>query len=235
MIRIGTTADKEHACCLYKITNDGTHAIAILLTGFGTTPIPGAVCDDGIQQAMNFAAHYLQKTAEMLLVEPYQPMDYARNLLRKQLVKLNDSTLYISRHLGQGIYLSGAVCYIENDRYISIHFGRTFAFSWDGEQFHDLTPEEIRDDPYIRNALGGTIAWEGVIAEGKLPVRHQLLYASETLNEDILGGMKEELLHANQAVLPRTVYKNLRRGDYPLAVMNLAQTFNARQGEWAYD
>ena len=235
MIRVGATADKEHACCLYKTTADGTHGVAILLTGFGTEAMPGTVCDDAIQKTVNFAAHYLQRTAQMFLAEPQPPTEYIKTLMRKQLVKLNDSVHHISNHLGQGVYLSGVFCYLADKQFVSIHFGRTFAFLWDGENFSDLTPEEIRNDPYIRNALGGTLAWEGVVAEGVFPAKHQLLFTSEAITEQALNGMKEELRHANQVVIPRTGYKNLRRGEYPLAVLNLTQTVDIQSGGEVHD
>lgn len=233
MIRAGFAADKENAVCLYKTSEDGQLCGGIMLAGIGTKPMAGAICDDAVQRVVDFAAYYLQKTIDLLLDKSCADTEYAANLIFHQLSKLNDNISYITRHIGQGVYLSGVACYVAAERFICLPFGGVHSYLWDNEQILPLMvmPENNNEPhPYIWGTLGGTVTFNTMIFKGCLLVGHQLLFMTQQPPEHLLNGIMSELIHTNQVVVPVSVYKGLERGQMPLAVLNIAQAANLRKG-----
>lgn len=227
MVRAGFASDKKAALALYKTTESGQCTAGLILAAYGSQPIPGAVSTDVIQKAMEFGAHYIQKAMSNLLDKDNTDLEYAKKLLENHLSKLNDSMAYITRHTGQAIYLSGAVCYIVENKAICLPFGNTYACVWfDGRarQLRNKALPENADEQYIRDAIGGMKKWVGICDEADLPVGAQLLCMTQKPPDSLLPSLMSELIHTNQVVLPVSIYKGLQRTGIPLAVLDIAQT-----------
>ena len=228
MIRCGFASDKENATCLYKTSIDGDIAAGLMLTGFGTPPVPGAICDNPIQKTVDFAATYFQKVMDTLLEQEYTDLEAVKSILLQKCAKLNDNLAHISRSVGFGVYLTGTICYVANERFICLPFGGAYACVWDRENFTPLTNKALpeQDPLYIRDALGGAITWPGAFDEGTLAVGSQILCMTQPPPEGLLEPLMSRLIHTNQVVLPASIYKGLERGIMPLAVLNIAQAAN---------
>lgn len=225
MIRAGFASDKQHAISLFKTTPCGTCTASLTLAGFGTQPIPDAICDDTIQHTVDFAAYYLQKALALLLDTTCTDMNHAKSIIGKQLSKLNDSVSFISRKTGQGVYLAGTVCYVIQEQYTCVTFGNAYACHWYMQKETPLVPwEPGQPEPYyIEDAIGGKVAWEPKFYDGMLPVGSQLLCMTQPPPEELLSGLMSKLIHTNQVVLPVSIYKGLIRNGIPLAVQSIAQ------------
>ena len=228
MIRAGYVKDNKNAACLQKISEDGQYCCSAMLVGFGTQPMAGAICDDAVQRIVGFVAYYLQKTFELLLSKAMDT-EQASGLLLHQLTKFNENISYVSRHIGQGLYVTGCICYVAQEQFICLPFGGAHAYLWDNKEILPLA-EMPEENGYILNALGGAALFNTVIAKGNLPVGHQLLCMTQQPPENLLEGIMSELIRTNQVVVPTTVYRGLERKELPLAVINIAQAANLRGG-----
>ena len=227
MIRVGFVSDKENAVSLCKAQPDSPYAAGIALAGFGTQPMPGAVCDDAIQQAVNFTAHYIQKALDVLQEKECSDMIQARQFLARQLEKLNGSIAYFGKSVGQGIYLAGTVCYVAGDQFTCLSFGGGCAYLWDGKAVTPLTTDPNPDPKYIRNAIGGTNTWSGIAAEGTLGGGHQLLCMTQQPPEELLPAIMATLIHTNPGYVVTSVYSGMGATDIPIAVLDIMQAAKA--------
>ena len=230
MIKAGSATDSQHAYALWKTTECGC-AAGITLGVFSTEPIPGAISDDIPQEALNFAVHYLQKILITLLDQECKDMNQAKALIGKQLKKLNDSISYISRKTGQGIYMSGTVCYIAERKYICQAFGDARIYFWQNGQgtIQSKKTKEALDGPYITDAIGGPAVWAADFCEGPFEEGSQLICTTVPPTEEPLQAVMASLIHTNQTVLPVSIYKILEHAGIPIAVLTIAQTVDYRK------
>ena len=223
-IRAGALADNA-AISMYKIEQNGQFLGGAILSGFGTKPIPGAICDDAIARVVEFTAHHIQRVINGLLERQVADMHYAQQVLKAQLQKINDSVNYVNRYMGQAVYITGVICYVAHERYLCLPFGGSHAYLWTGTEF---TPQKNQNDHYedplyIYDAIGGGNAWTAIFQEGEFPVGSQLLCMTQRPPEGLMEKAMGVLTHTNQEIVASTLHEGLPVGNIPRAVLNIAQ------------
>lgn len=227
-IRAGAIFDEQVSISLFNIDHDAQYVGGAVLTGFGTKPIPGAICDDPIPRVIGFTAHHLQRVLKGLLERKVTDMAYAKQMLSVQLSKINDSINYINRNIGQGVYITGVVCYVAEEKYICLPFGGSYAYLWTGNELVQQKNQFVQfEDPlYIYDALGGGNSWTAIFEEGQFPVGAQLLCMTKQPPEGLLESTMTALTHTNQEIVATNLHSGLPQGDIPRAVLNIAQAAN---------
>lgn len=233
MIRVGFASDPQNAFSLYNTARDGYFSAGVVLAGFGTEPIPGAICDDGIAKAVQFAAHHIQKVLSALLQKESEDMTFIQSAIMKQLGKISSSVSYISNVMGQGIYLSGCVVFTAGEKYFCIPFGGACAYLWDGSHFADISsPLSSADQNYIRDALGGPLKWgylNGRTMEhteslcGPLPTGAQLMCMTCEPPKGVLPVVMENLASTDQSFVAITIHDSFYDNEVPVAVLDFLQ------------
>ena len=231
MIKAGSATDKQHAVALWKTAESEACTAGLTLAGFATHPMPGCIHDDAVQEAINFAAYYLQMALIPLLDQDCVDLEVAKKQIGTQLSKLNDSISYLSRKMGQGIYLAGTVCYIAGEQYICQAFGNARIYRWEQGigTLQSKLPASVLDGPYITDAIGGKALWTADFCEGTLPANTQLLCVTAPPPEDLLSNVMSKLIHTNQTVLPVSIYKGIEHTGVPIAVLTIAQAVDYRK------
>lgn len=230
MIRIGYHAN-PNTIALCKSTENGSHTAGFILSGFGTCPAPGEICDNGIERALQFAAHYLQKAIDALF-SAKASVEQAQSYLLHQLERINANISYFNRNIGQGIYLAGVLCYFDGDRYICVPFGGGRAYLWENGAISTIGNHKP-DDPYIRDALGGMMTHQNMffIAVGTLPIGAHIICATVDIPHDQIAPVMANL----SAVEPQFVVSELSGNstdyDIPLALIDFAMHPDQRKEE----
>lgn len=224
-LRAGATADQSNAISAYKISDDEKFLGGLALTGFGTKPIPGAICDDAIQRVVSFSAHHIQRILVGLIERQVEDMAYAQEVLSVQLGKANDSINYISQKTGQGLYVGGVICYAVGWQYICLPFGGCRAYLWDGETFQlqkNKTPPYI-DDAYIYDALGGGNVWTATFDSGTLAVGSHLLCMTHPPQEGTMEKALATLSATDPQLVADNIYAGITRNTLPTALLAIHQ------------
>lgn len=220
MIRIGYHAN-PNSIALCKSTENGSHTAGFILSGFGTCPAPGEICDNAVERSVNFAAHYLQKAFDALF-KNNPTIEQASSYLRHQIEQINTNIGYINRYIGQGTYLAGAICYFSNEKYICLSFGGCKTYIWDQA---NLTPVGSIDhiDPYIRDALGAAPKWTSCFSNGTLPVGAQMICTTEEIYPSLIAPIMENLSAIEPQFVINELTENIVTGDLPLALLDFAR------------
>ncbi len=177
MIHFGLEAQEENARSLCKCWNNNTIAAGIVLTGYGTKPMPGCICDDGIQKVLDYATQRLQAVFDYVEQEQTQDMQAIAKLFEKQMGKINEGIIYFNRKVGQGAYLGGVVCLVIDTSFIILPFGGGCAYVWNGTELTRIQNPALANynDGLIRDALGGAGRWPAKFTAGTLPIGSHLL------------------------------------------------------------
>lgn len=225
MIKAGFASDNANAISVYKLADNGTYAAGLVLAGYGTKPIPGAICDDAIQKAVDFTALQLQRSLTHLLDRRCEDFEYAKKLLTGKLDKLHETVLILQRSFGQGIYLAGVVCYIAGEHFICLPFGGAYAFLWDGGNAHSVTNDAVRDNglPYIYDAIGGGTTFPATFAEGRLQDAMHLLCMTQMPPNDLLSPIVDALQQTDLKIAAYSIHKGLNSEVMPTAVLAFTQ------------
>lgn len=210
-IRLGYSADKNNTFVLHK--NQGKFSAGILLTGFATKPIPGAICDNALLRAINFTGAHLQKVLEALMGKKVEDMNYAKEVLTRQLHKLNDSVNYIGRNVGQGIYLSGVIVYIVHEDFLCLPFGGSHAYLWNGTQIAPLKNQMLQNPDliYIYDALGGTNCLPIAFQQGTLPVGYHIVCCSHEPTPGMMEPILKMVAATNAQFVAEALYSDMEK------------------------
>lgn len=231
MFRIGSASDKENAYCLYR--QEGRYTLSLLLSGFGTKPMPGQICDNAIQKVVDFAGHYIQNTLSLLLEKECTDMELAKKALTEQMKKVSKGIAFANRNIGQGCYVVGCVAYIVDDRYICLPFGSAYACRWDNGNLTKLRNTAICDasDYYIWDALGTNTNWQGVFEEGILHIGNHLILASQAPDVDLMDSIMANLSATDPNIVANSIYTGLDADDMPRAAMDMIRYPNLQKEE----
>lgn len=219
MTRIGYTADKQNAVSICKTVNQCT--AGFILSGFGTCPAPGAICDNAIERVLNFASHYLQKAFDVLF-SVQAKTDKASTYLLHHMERINANIGSINLNIGQGVYLAGVVCYFNDSDYICLPFGGCSTYIWNQGQL-SLMDGQVPNDRYIRDALGGGPKWSAPLLKGTLPDGAQLLCSTDPLCQALIAPAMESLASVEPQFVVDSVFQYLTSGELPITLMSFAQ------------
>ena len=225
MILTAMAAEQNMAVAACKTDITGHLAGAVLLAGFGTKPIPGAVCDDGIQKSVAFATHSLQAVLNELLNTGCDDLEAVQVALNNQMNWVNKNIAWFGSHIGQGIYLAGTVCYIADDRYICLPFGGATVRHWSESALTALTNKatENADISYIYDALGCIRRANGIFCSGTLAEGEQIICMSQSPELNLIPAIMQDAAHASPEFVTTSVYAGLHTGTVPRAALVIAR------------
>lgn len=222
-IHLGCMADNKTTYSFCK--TQGQFAAGAVLSGFGTNPLPGAVCDDAIQKAVVYAAQWLQKVFDAMLEHQVEDLAYAQEVLTIQLGKLNNGITYLSRNFGQGIYLSGSISYVAGETFICLPFGGGSAYLLNGGMTVEMKNKaQPNPDPlYIFDAIGGANTLAVAFDKASLSVGNYLILSSRPLQDELLRASFFDLAAlTDPQYAAESIYKAAFTQDMPLAIATIA-------------
>lgn len=231
MIRFGFASDEENAISLCKTHNQ--FSAGFVLAGYGTKPLPGAVCDDAIHRCVTFTALYIQKAIDVLLKHECADLNHAKEAIRLQIERISSRISFFSTRIGQGIYLGGSVFYAVGEQFICLPFGGGCAYHWDESRFLQLRNTALTEaDPkYIPDAIGGMTPWTAAFDEGTLTDGTQLLLTTQMPLQGLLSSVMAALAHHDPEYVAGVIYNSLEKTEMPHAVLSIIQTAEPRKEE----
>lgn len=168
--------------CACKELRDKNRVFSLLLFSYGTEPDPNSICPDSHARAVHMTQRIIQNCGESLLCEEgSSDMTYSATKVRDALREANSRIRKSGHYVGHGIYIGGAVSYIDGGRYMVIPFGGASAYIWDGNSL--IRRGEAATSGIICDALGCTPTWTGSGWQGRMSENGSLITLSHDPRE----------------------------------------------------